>query len=188
MTKLNELLTADQAAAVETLRSTLGVDPAADPKFWESLLAQMLAGETTAASAPHDIDLAGIPVEVKFSCEFAMMLGNDRRSNVFRWTGLSGHGQTPKDASSTILVGLDRSRRVWFWVIPAAAINGTSTVTCVVPASRRGSDRAALDGYACDASDLLARILQTAARTRTAALAAQMDPLFDIPQEAHRGA
>lgn len=30
--------------------------------------------------------------------------------------------------------------------------------------------------------------MQTAARTRTAALAAQMDPLFDIPQEAHRGA
>lgn len=30
--------------------------------------------------------------------------------------------------------------------------------------------------------------MQTAARTRTAALAAQMYPLFDIPQEAHRGA
>lgn len=30
--------------------------------------------------------------------------------------------------------------------------------------------------------------IQTAAQSRTAALAAQMDPLFDIPQEAHRGA
>ena len=30
--------------------------------------------------------------------------------------------------------------------------------------------------------------MQTAAQSRTAALAAQMDPLFDIPQEAHRGA
>ncbi|MDO3261407.1 hypothetical protein P5V33_15835 [Mycobacteroides abscessus subsp. abscessus] len=105
MTRLDELITTEQAAAIETLRSTLGVDPAADPKFWECLLAQILSGVTTAASAAHDIDLAGIGVEVKFSREFSMVLGDNRRSNVFRWTALSGHGDTPKDASSTILVG-----------------------------------------------------------------------------------
>ncbi|SHP62546.1 Uncharacterised protein [Mycobacteroides abscessus subsp. bolletii] len=186
MTKLDELLTTDQAAAIDTLRSTLGVDPAADPKFWECLLAQTLSGVTTAASAAHDIDLAGIGVEVKFSREFSMVLGDNRRSNVFRWTALSGHGSTPKDASSTILVGLDRSRCVWFWVIPADAVDGTRTVTCVVPSDRRGSDRSALGGYACDTSDLLGRVLhydaehhaQTRQRARTAALEAQMDPMF----------
>lgn len=189
MTRLDELLTTAQAAAIETLRLTLGVDPATDPKFWECLLAQILSGVTTAASAAHDIYLAGgIGIEVKFSREFSMVLGDNRRSNVFRWTALSGHGDTPKDASSTILVGLDRSRCVWFWVIPAEALCGTRTVTCVVPSDRRGTDRSALSGYACDTSDLLARVLhydaehhaQTRQRTRTAALEAQMEPMFEI--------
>lgn len=177
MTTLDELLTPEQAHAVELIRSTLGADPAADSKFWEHLLGHMLAGTVTPDGAAHDLDLQGARVEVKFSREFQMLLGNQRRSNVFRWAGLSGHGRRLKDATSTVLVGLDRSRDVWFWVIPAAAIGTTRVVTCVVPSDRTGLDRAALDSYRTDPGDILGRCLhydrdhhaETARATRDAA-------------------
>ena len=172
---LSHFLTPTEIQATDTLRGSLGHDPATSADFWERIVARITEGTVTATHCPHDVDSLDLQIEVKFSREFTMLLGASRPSQVFRWTELAD-GRT---AAVTVLLGLDDDRRVHTWVIPRYAIQNTRTITTVVPSRAVGPSRSAVAGYLCPTSDLLGAILHYDRDHHAATRAADLAALYD---------
>ena len=187
-TPLTDILMPDEYRAVTTMRNTIGADPMRFYETWERIIARYLCGTLTPARHPWDIDMpTGPRVEVKFSHQHHMAFRAGRR-DVFRFASL----RTAAESDVVVLVGLDPDDDAHLWVAPSSALPRGGSCTLLNPKRAVGDTRSRLARYHVPFDALIPAChehhMQTAARSRTAALAAQMDPLFDIPQEAHRGA
>ncbi|PIB80541.1 hypothetical protein CQY23_03100 [Mycobacterium celatum] len=132
------------------------------------------------------MQLGSIRVEVKFAAECIMRFGQGARQ-VFRFVSLRGSSRS-NASTVVVLIGLDRRDLIHAWVIPTAVIGDTDACTLNNPDRAVGDSRSRFSPYRVPFDQLLPEILsahrehhaQTAQRTRTAALEAQMDALFEV--------
>lgn len=182
-------LSADELAARNLIRDRFGVDVARTYQFWESAVARIVAGDTTTASCPWDVEVdyfgQQIRIEVKFSQEFTCNFGRGARQ-VYKFAEPKGGGKA-KEVDAIVFVGIDANDGLDAWVAPASSIGHVRSITVTVPRCRTGTDRSVLGGVAIPLDQLLPEVLrayrchlhydrdhhrETAAATRRAAIEA----------------
>lgn len=184
--RLDDVLAADEHAALLLMRDRFGIDAARTYQFWEHATARLIDGTTTPANCPWDVETGPIRVEVKFSREFTTRFRVGARQ-VFRWTAL-----VRDEADVTVLFGIDNTDGVYLWVAPSRALRNTATV--ISPRAAIGETRSPLDRWHVPLDQLLPVVLRHYdrdhhAQTRAATVraeAAVLAGLFDLDTQETR--
>lgn len=159
-------LSADELAARDLIRDRFGVDVARTYQFWESAVARIVAGHTTAASCPWDVEINYfselIRIEVKFSQEFTCKFEQGPRQ-VYKFAEPKGGGKA-KDVDVIVFVGIDANDGVDVWVAPAYSIGHVRSITVTVPRCRVGADRSVLGAVAVPPEQLLPELVRARRR------------------------
>ncbi|GAA2298474.1 hypothetical protein GCM10010402_66380 [Actinomadura luteofluorescens] len=198
---LADFLNADERTALDVMSFSFGFEVTHAYRFWESLVARILAGETTNDRCRWDVELpyAGhvVRVEVKYSREFECRFTTGVRP-ILKFAAPKGAGPE-KPAHVLVLVGVDDKHAVYTWAIPGIAVRQCRSITLTSPRVRQGESRSrGIDGYRCPPTQLLPEVLRafrshlahdaahhaaTRARTRHEQQTAGMDALFPLDQE-----
>lgn len=160
---LDQFLDSEELDALDLVRNRFGFDAVRAYQFWESAVARIVAGRTTSAGCPWDVeidyfDAPPIRIEVKFSQEFTCQFAQGARQ-VYKFADPKGGGAA-KDVDVIVFVGVDAADGVDVWVAPAASIGQVRSITMTVPRCRVGFDRSKLAGREQPLSQLLPEVLR----------------------------
>lgn len=148
----------ETASAIDRVFALTGFDPLRSADFWERWISEQVGGEQTKRKARYDVlvsiwgrECSG---EIKFSQAFYADYGKHSRY-IFKWL-LTKPQVRDRAADALILIGVDRDRSIYSWVIPRNALPiGKRSITITAPSDRRPAICGRIDPFLVPVTEVL---------------------------------